>query len=77
MTNFNIRDSKVEQLNQDGDNIKLVGNSGNVVVSSKGDVVQSIGDQNKPSINQPKPSLWSLICKKIVAIWLWFKGKLS
>jgi hypothetical protein len=43
MTQFNINNSKVEQLNNTGNNYKLVNDSGNNAVAEQGNIVQTAG----------------------------------
>ena len=42
MSEFNIQSSKVEQLNDSGNNYKLVSKDGNNAVSEKGNIVQKV-----------------------------------
>jgi len=74
MTNFNINNSKVEQLNDTGDNVKVVGNSGNIVMSDHGDVIQATGHDIKVKTEKGKEGLWSMLVKKIKAVGTWFIG---
>ncbi|HEV3439736.1 MAG TPA: hypothetical protein VG122_20390 [Gemmata sp.] len=43
MTQFNINNSTIEQINDKGNNIKLVSNSGNNAVSEQGAITQTAG----------------------------------
>lgn len=45
MTQFNISNSKIEQLNDKGNNYKLVNESGNNAVTEKGDITQGASGQ--------------------------------
>jgi hypothetical protein len=58
MANFNINNSKVEQVNDQGDNVKVTGNKGSVAVTKgEGQTVQTTGSENKVSVEKPKDSL--------------------
>lgn len=71
MAEFNIENSKVEQLNDAGDNIKITGNSGHVAISEKGNAVQTEGEKNKVNVDH-KESFWSSLWGKVKACWKWF-----
>ncbi len=73
MTEFNITNSKIEQLNDKGNNYKLANKSGNNVVADKGNAVQAAGNENAINVNQPK-SFWSQAWEKIKAAWKWLLG---
>jgi hypothetical protein len=73
MTEFNIQGSKIEQLNESGNNYKITGGSGNMALSDKGSLVQTIGDQNKVQVNE-KPSFWGQLWVWIRACWKWIAG---
>jgi hypothetical protein len=73
MTEFNIHDSKVEQLNDSGNNYKLVSETGSNVVSEKGDVVLTSGTGHKVQVDRPK-GFWSVVWGKIRSCWKWLGG---
>ena len=73
MTQFNISNSKVEQLNNSGSNYKLVSDSGNNAVSEKGNVVLTVGNSNKVQVDHPK-GFWSLLWDKVKSCWKWLRG---
>lgn len=73
MTTFNIQDSKIEQLNEQGNNVKVAGASGNVVVSQNGDVTQTAGEGNTVQVEQ-KPGFFAALLKKLKAFWKWIFG---
>jgi hypothetical protein len=74
MTNFNIHNSKVEQISDTGNNYKLVSDSGNNAISEKGNLVQTEGAQNKVHAGLPKENLLSLLWAKLTACWKWMLG---
>jgi hypothetical protein len=73
MTQFNIHNSKVEQVNDGGNNYKLVSDSGNNAVSEKGNIVQTAGTQNKVQVDH-KDGFWSMLWEKIKGLWKWITG---
>ena len=72
MTEFNIRNSNIEQMTDSGNNYKITGASGNVAISEQGVTVQTVGDQNKVQVG--KESFWALLWSKIKACWKWLVG---
>ncbi len=76
MTEFNIENSKIEQMSESGNNYKFTGNSGNVVVTESGDVAQTIGENNEVRTNKNQEK--GLI-KSLFAAWqsicAWFTRK--
>lgn len=70
MTNFNIQNSKIEQLNESGNNYKIQG-SGNNTISENGNVVQVVGDNNKVPFAEPKKSVISTLLGKLSLAWKW------
>ena len=63
MAEFNINNSEIEQMNNEGDNIKVTGNKGEVAITKgEGQTVQNTGD-GKVSV-QPKEGFWSKLWKK-------------
>lgn len=74
MTEFNIQGSKIEQLNDKGNNYKLVNDSGNVAFSEKGNAVLTQGDQNKVQGDRPKDSFFSMLWAKLQMFWKWISG---
>jgi ribosomal protein L6P/L9E len=75
MAEFNIENSKVEQVNDNGDNIKITGNSGQLVVSHDGNAVQTAGTENKVKVEQgKKETFWSELWGKIKGCWKWLSG---
>ena len=67
MSEFNIHNSKIDQLNNSGDNYKQTSKEGNNAISQQGNVVQSEGEGNKIDVNKPS-SLWA-------SLWGWLKGR--
>ncbi len=55
------------QFNQTNNNVGDVNNA----ISEKGTVVQTVGDQNKVKVEQPKDDLWVALWKKVKACWKW------
>jgi hypothetical protein len=74
MSEFNIQNSKVEQVNDGGNNYKFTGNSNTNAISEKGNVVQTTGTGNKVQVDHSKPSLLSMLWTKIKACWKWLTG---
>jgi hypothetical protein len=78
MSTFNIHNSKVEQLNDGGNNYKFAGKADQNLVVEKGNAVQSHGDHNKNQITEPKKSFWSQVWVKLKGLWGcisgWFAG---
>jgi hypothetical protein len=74
MSEFNIHNSKIEQLNDAGNNYKFAGNADQNLVVEKGNAVQSHGDHNKNAITEPKKGFWSQAWSKVVACWKWITG---
>lgn len=74
MTEFNISNSKIEQLNDHGDNVKVAGNSAPVVVAGS-EAAQATGENNQLRI-APKnqPSLAAVIVKVVKRAWMWIFG---
>jgi hypothetical protein len=65
MAEFNINNSEIEQMNSEGDNIKVTGNKGSVAVTKgEGQTVQTTGNENKVRV-EPKESVWAQLWKKI------------
>jgi len=73
MSQFNIQNSKVEQLNDSGNNYKLVSRDGSNAVSDKGNIVQTAGTQNKVQVGH-KDGFWFMLWTKIRGLWKWFTG---
>jgi hypothetical protein len=46
----------------------------NNAISEKGNVVQTVGDENKVKVEQPKEGFWGTLWKKVKACWGWFTG---
>lgn len=67
MAEFKITNSKVDQLNETGDNVKITGNSGQVVVAGS-DANQVAGEKN--TIQGGGPSL-------LKKAWNWAKKMLG
>ncbi len=75
MAEFNIDNSKVEQLNDAGDNIKIIGNSGQIAISQDGNTVQTAGTGNKVKVEQgKKEGFLSELWDKIKGCWKWLFG---
>ena len=69
MSKFNIHDSKIDQLNSSGNNIKQTSRDGHNAITEQGNVVQTIGDNNKVETNKPKEGLLATISGKIKSLW--------
>jgi hypothetical protein len=78
MSTFNINNSKVEQLNDSGNNIKFAGKAENNTVAEEGNVVQTTGAENKVTVDkpkeEPKEGFWAQAWKKVVVCWKWIRG---
>ena len=75
MAEFNISNSKIEQLNNEGNNHKIANNSAPVVVSG-GDAVQTGGKNNMVEVAQKeKPSFWAKAWEWLKGIWSGITGK--
>ncbi|WP_020469343.1 hypothetical protein [Zavarzinella formosa] len=69
MAEFNIQNSKIEQVNDTGDNYKITGNSAPVVVSGN-DAVQTAGTNNKVQVApSEQPSIWGKLWEKVKGWW--------
>lgn len=64
MTKFNIVNSKVEQMNNSGNNYKT--SADNYAISSQGDVVQLVGDSSQSYDNS---AFWPQLLNKIKSCW--------
>lgn len=73
MSEFNIQNSKIEQLNDSGNNYKLVNRDGNNAVSEEGNIVQAAGAHNKVQVDR-KASFLAMLWAKIKVLWKWIKG---
>lgn len=72
MTQFNIDNSKVEQLNDNGNNYKFAGKSETNAVSEKGNVVQVTGDgSHKIQVDKPKEGFITMLMGKLTSAWKW------
>jgi hypothetical protein len=69
MAQFNIANSKIDQLNNKGSNFKVTGAAGNVAVSEQGNVVQTVGSGNRVQTGVDKPDFWSVLWTKLKAFW--------
>lgn len=65
MSNFNIKNSKIEQLNEKGNNYKLSSDAGNNVVSDSASIAQAQGSENRIQIAQARENLWLALWKRI------------
>jgi hypothetical protein len=72
MSEFNIKNSKIEQLNTSGNNYKVTA-AGNVAVTEKGGTVQTVGTGNKVHVDH-KPGILSLLWQRVKSCWKWFIG---
>lgn len=63
MSQFNIQNSKIEQINDNGNNYKV---SGTNMISETGNVVSATGNQSKLLVDR-KENLGA-------RIWSWIKG---
>jgi hypothetical protein len=68
MADFNITNSKIEQVNDTGDNYKIANNSAPVVVSG-GEAVQTTGTNNKVAVAPKEQSVWAKLWDKVKAGW--------
>jgi 3-polyprenyl-4-hydroxybenzoate decarboxylase len=75
MSNFNISGSKIDQLNNSGNNYKQTSKEGNNAISEQGSVVQTEGTENKVEVNKPKESLLASIWSKLKSLWLGWGGQ--
>lgn len=73
MSEFNIQNSKIEQLSSSGNNYKLVAKDGNNAVSAEGTVAQATGAQNQVQVDH-KRSFLAMLWAKIRVLWKWIKG---
>ncbi len=71
MAEFNIQNSKVEQIGDSGDNYQVKDNSGKAAYSQSGKVARNQGDNNKSQQKQPTPSIWLVIWNKFKALLRW------
>ena len=72
MAEFNISGSKIDQLNESGDNVKVTGNRGQVVVSGR-DAGQAVGDNNR--VQAASESWLSKAWAFLKGLWAkWFGG---
>jgi hypothetical protein len=69
MTNFNIHNSKIDQLSSTGNNNKLITESGTNTLAENGNAVVTVGSENRVSVGQPKPSILSKLWKAVIAVW--------
>ena len=71
MAEFNINYSTVGQVNENGDNYAVTGNTGPVAVTQEGgQTVQTTGNENQVKV-EAKPSFWAVLWKKVKG---WFAG---
>jgi hypothetical protein len=77
MASFNIRDSKIDQLSESGNNYQFTNESGNNTVSENGSVVQTEGRDNRIQVNKPAESLWSSLWAKAKALLGYFTAPKS
>lgn len=70
MSNINIQNSKIDQLNNTGNNYKQTSREGSNAISEDGGVAQSNGTENKVEVNKPKASLLTSIWNKIKSLWI-------
>ena len=69
MGNFNISNSKVEQLNDTGDNYKIMGTQGPVAVTHQdGQSIQATGNENRVSVDKPKPGFLESAFKRLKGV---------
>lgn len=72
MAEFNISNSKVDQLNDAGDNIKVTGNQGAIAFTDQnGQTTQITGNENKSVVNKPESGIWGKLWKKISGLFGW------
>jgi hypothetical protein len=69
MAEFNVSNSKIEQMNDTGDNVKITGNQGSVAITKDGQIAQTSGTGNTVEVNKPQ-SNW------LKKLWNWIKTKL-
>jgi hypothetical protein len=73
MAEFNIQQSKIEQLNNSGTNYKVTGASGNVAFTGEGGTLQSAGTSNTVKATRAS-GFWSALWGKIRACVVWLFG---
>jgi hypothetical protein len=49
----------------------------NNAITAKGNVVQTVGSENKVTVDHPKEGFWPEVWKKFVGFWTWLLGKRS
>lgn len=69
MATFNISSSKIEQLNNSGNNNKQTSKDGSNAISEQGSIVQAEGAANKVEVNKPKESLMASVWGKLKSLW--------
>jgi len=69
MTNNNLGvvNMKSHQTNKNAGDV-------NNAMSEEGNVIQTVGDQNKVQIEQPMGSFWIMLWKKLKQCWKWITG---
>lgn len=72
--NINILNSKIDQLNNEGDNVKIERNSAPVNVAGI-DAVQTIGGENLVQTNKKEESFILKIVELIKKCWRWLIGR--
>lgn len=73
MTSFNIKNSKIDQLNSTGDNIKVANERGTVNISA-GSSVHSSGRDSKATATSGAPSFAALVVGAIARVKEWIFG---
>jgi hypothetical protein len=71
VSEFHISNSKIEQVNESGNNYKIAGNNAS---SEQGSVVQTTGNENKVTVQPPKESFLATLWNKIKTGWKWLFG---
>jgi hypothetical protein len=70
MSQFNITNSKVDQLSNSGNNYKNIGQGGQVAMSEQGNAVLTQGTNNKVQVDH-KEGFWTLLWSKLKGCWKW------
>jgi hypothetical protein len=78
MSEFNIKNSNIEQFSESGSNYKVTNNDGPVVISGS-NAVQTTGSENEvDAVQSGSPSILAWLWAKVKSWWkVWFGGGAS